>query len=377
MLRLSILSGFLAMAFVAYDVPTADACGVKLTVKAPKVKKAVGRSEHPSQVLLLGEPSRKTATLLSESGHKVEVAQEADGARRKKYHVIVADASTRTSAEREWPGVIVVDGDGSPRSVAKRVEEALDKAPSRTLVARAPTRTRESRTPIATGPGTGGQTPIATGGGEGGGEGGGGQVRAGGGETGTRVAEAPARETRSARTAEPAPRETKAAKPPRKQTTVKAKKEKEPTRVADTSPSPSDEPAEAPAEEATDSSDEGSSTSVPTERKAKGGKLAKEIHFPNGSNDLSASYRARLDQTAKWLAANPDKSITVEGHASTTGSADANMAISNSRAEAVKDYLVSQGVDGSRIQTQGFGMERPKYEPGSNGKNRRVEISVQ
>jgi peptidoglycan-associated lipoprotein len=112
----------------------------------------------------------------------------------------------------------------------------------------------------------------------------------------------------------------------------------------------------------------------PVEKRPARGKLSRELFFANASSEISAGNRAKLSSTAEWLKSNPDKSITIEGHANTTGSPDANMTLSRSRADAVKDYLVGEGVDESRISVEAFGMERPKYSPGSSGKNRRVVI---
>ena len=70
-------------------------------------------------------------------------------------------------------------------------------------------------------------------------------------------------------------------------------------------------------------------------------------------------------------------SITVEGHTDSIGSAEANQDISEKRANAVKEYLVSKGIDGSRIQTKCYGKTKPiatnKTREG-RAKNRRIEI---
>ena len=76
----------------------------------------------------------------------------------------------------------------------------------------------------------------------------------------------------------------------------------------------------------------------------------------------------------KWLKNNPDKSITIEGHASTNGNLDANHNLSEVRANKGKDFLVSQGADDSRISVEAFGSDRPEFKPGASAKNRRVVI---
>jgi outer membrane protein OmpA-like peptidoglycan-associated protein len=114
----------------------------------------------------------------------------------------------------------------------------------------------------------------------------------------------------------------------------------------------------------------------PTRGASKTAKFTGRLFFGNASAELSSSTRARLKRNARWLEQNPDKSITIEGHANTTGDPDANQRLSEMRAEAVKEFLVEQGVDSSRIGVSSFGSERPEFSPGSSGKNRRVIIVV-
>jgi outer membrane protein OmpA-like peptidoglycan-associated protein len=70
----------------------------------------------------------------------------------------------------------------------------------------------------------------------------------------------------------------------------------------------------------------------------------------------------------------------VEGHSDSKGNKDHNLELSARRAEAVRTYLVSQGVNSSRISSQGLGFSRPiapnKTAEG-RANNRRVEIVVQ
>ena len=116
-------------------------------------------------------------------------------------------------------------------------------------------------------------------------------------------------------------------------------------------------------------------TPTPTPGKA-GGKFPSHYFFGNGSSAVSAANKANLKKTARWLKNNPDKSIVVEGHASTNGNLDANRQLSEVRANAVKDILVSLGADESRISVEAFGSDRPEFKPGASPKNRRVVIVV-
>src|SRR5688500_7136574 len=89
--KFSGLAGILAIALIDMHAPSAEACGVKLTVKPSGPKKAVARSSNPTQVLLLGTHPRRLERELSAAGHSVEVAPTAGAAKRKSYPVVVTD----------------------------------------------------------------------------------------------------------------------------------------------------------------------------------------------------------------------------------------------------------------------------------------------
>ncbi len=141
-------------------------------------------------------------------------------------------------------------------------------------------------------------------------------------------------------------------------------------------------PASEPASEPADTGGETVAATEPTPREPAetkparaAGKLHSRVFFANASADLDASSRRKLDANVRWMKANADRSITVEGHSNTTGNADANQALSERRAAAVRDYLVGQGIEESRISVNAYGMDRPEFSPGSSAKNRRVVIT--
>lgn len=105
-------------------------------------------------------------------------------------------------------------------------------------------------------------------------------------------------------------------------------------------------------------------------------KLAKVFYFEFDQSLLNAEARAALTAHAERLKASP-KAVRLEGHADERGSREYNMALGERRANAVRDFLVLQGVDGSMIETVSYGEERPaamgSYE-GAYSKNRRVEL---
>lgn len=81
--------------------------------------------------------------------------------------------------------------------------------------------------------------------------------------------------------------------------------------------------------------------------------------------DLDGEARATLDRQAQWLQQYPNLSVVVEGHADERGTREYNLALGERRANAVKNYLVAQGVNPGRITTVSYGKERPAV-PGSS-----------
>ncbi len=106
------------------------------------------------------------------------------------------------------------------------------------------------------------------------------------------------------------------------------------------------------------------------------------IKFATGKSTLSASAKTNLASFAKTLTTGEDVSaadITVEGHTDSTGSVAVNEKLSKQRAQAVTDYLVSQGVPASRITTRGLASEYPVADNSTAAgrtQNRRVEVYI-
>jgi outer membrane protein OmpA-like peptidoglycan-associated protein len=71
--------------------------------------------------------------------------------------------------------------------------------------------------------------------------------------------------------------------------------------------------------------------------------------------------------------------VQLSGHTDNTGKPESNMTLSKNRTQAVKDYLISRGVEEYRIRTEWFGQERPVADnktPAGRQKNRRVEMKI-
>jgi peptidoglycan-associated lipoprotein len=89
------------------------------------------------------------------------------------------------------------------------------------------------------------------------------------------------------------------------------------------------------------------------------GQFGDRILFETDRFNVDAEDQATLQRQAQWLAQYPNTRITVEGHADERGTRDYNLALGERRANAAKNFLVSIGVDASRIQTVSYGKERP------------------
>ncbi len=83
------------------------------------------------------------------------------------------------------------------------------------------------------------------------------------------------------------------------------------------------------------------------------------VHFVVDQSTLTEEARGILNGQAAWLTANPDYAIIIEGHADEQGTREYNIALGARRADSVKNYLISQGIAGSRVQTVSYGKERP------------------
>lgn len=83
------------------------------------------------------------------------------------------------------------------------------------------------------------------------------------------------------------------------------------------------------------------------------------VFFGYDQSDLSAEALATLDRQAAWMKQYSNVMVTIEGHADERGTREYNLALGERRAASVRSYLMSLGVDASRINTISFGKERP------------------
>jgi OOP family OmpA-OmpF porin len=106
---------------------------------------------------------------------------------------------------------------------------------------------------------------------------------------------------------------------------------------------------------------------------------AQNILFASGSSKLLSTSNKGLNEVAKILQDNPDLKLSIDGHTDNTGTPEKNQALSENRANAVKDYLVSKGIDASRLSATGHGQDAPIADnktAAGRKKNRRVEMKL-
>ncbi len=83
------------------------------------------------------------------------------------------------------------------------------------------------------------------------------------------------------------------------------------------------------------------------------------VFFESDSSELTQQSIGTLDKQAQWLRTYPQYAFLVEGHADERGTREYNIALGARRAQAVRDYLVSRGVQAQRMRTISYGKERP------------------
>ncbi len=106
---------------------------------------------------------------------------------------------------------------------------------------------------------------------------------------------------------------------------------------------------------------------------------AQNIYFDTGKNRIKTASYPILDQVADILSRYPAYKCSISGHTDSVGNAESNQRLSEARAKACYDYLVSKGISGTRLSYAGFGETQPiadnKYKDGRE-QNRRVEFNV-
>ena len=107
--------------------------------------------------------------------------------------------------------------------------------------------------------------------------------------------------------------------------------------------------------------------------------ILRGVTFTTGSAKLTPSDRLVLDSAVAYLKARPASSVEVRGHTDDVGNDDANMRLSQARAESVRDYLVANGIEAGRLTANGYGETEhvaPNTSPEGRAQNRRVTLRI-
>ena len=108
------------------------------------------------------------------------------------------------------------------------------------------------------------------------------------------------------------------------------------------------------------STDSTTSYSYDTDPKTALIKVGDRVLFGYDSSELDDEDRSVLDNQAKFLNQNPSLKVTIEGHCDERGTREYNLALGEKRASAVKDYLISVGINSERVSVVSYGKERPQ-----------------
>ena len=108
------------------------------------------------------------------------------------------------------------------------------------------------------------------------------------------------------------------------------------------------------------SSDSATTYSYDTDPKTALIKVGDRVLFGYDSSELDDDDRSVLDNQAKFLNQNPSLKVTIEGHCDERGTREYNLALGEKRASAVKDYLISVGINSERVSVVSYGKERPQ-----------------
>jgi OOP family OmpA-OmpF porin len=112
---------------------------------------------------------------------------------------------------------------------------------------------------------------------------------------------------------------------------------------------------------------------------ARGCWVLSDIKFDSNKADIKPQYVDELDNAITVLKNNAGIKIVIEGHTDAAGPDEANLDLSNRRAQAVMDYMVGKGIDAGRLTAKGFGESQPIADNNTAkgmAQNRRIELKV-
>ena len=103
------------------------------------------------------------------------------------------------------------------------------------------------------------------------------------------------------------------------------------------------------------------------------------VYFAFDASQLAPAELAKIEAVAQHLQTKTDRVVIIEGNCDERGSNEYNLSLGELRAIAIRDYLVSLGIDAQRIQSKSYGEEKPAvtgHDEGAWSKNRRGEFAV-
>ncbi len=103
----------------------------------------------------------------------------------------------------------------------------------------------------------------------------------------------------------------------------------------------------------------GTGTFAPGSQAALQAEAGDTVYFAFDSSVIRPESQAVLRQQAVWLQRNPNARVTIEGHTDERGTREYNLALGERRANAVRSFLIAEGVAPDRIRTISYGKDRP------------------
>ncbi len=107
--------------------------------------------------------------------------------------------------------------------------------------------------------------------------------------------------------------------------------------------------------------------------------ILEDCNFETGKADLKEESYKVIDELVSYLNRKDDERIELGGHTDNVGKPAKNLLLSQARAEAVRNYLLSKGIDASRVTAKGYGMTKPiatNKTAAGKAQNRRTEVTI-
>jgi OmpA-OmpF porin, OOP family len=107
--------------------------------------------------------------------------------------------------------------------------------------------------------------------------------------------------------------------------------------------------------------------------------VLEDCNFETGKADLRPESFTVLDELVAYMVRKEDERIEIGGHTDNVGTAKSNLVLSQNRANSVRNYLISKGIDETRVTSRGYGFSVPVAENTTaegRAQNRRTEVKI-